>query len=299
MSVTLAPVDDPNGRWGRTFALTGLSMMAFASNSLLCRAALDASSIDPLSFSSIRIAAGALALWLILTVRRTSLHGSWRGAVYLFLYAVPFSLSYVSLSTGTGALILFGLVQVTMFAAAVRGGERPRRAQWWGTGTALVGLVALVLPGLRAPSPTGAGLMAVAGVSWGLYSLAGRGTQRPLAMTAGNFVRAIPLSLAVNALGFGFGTSHGSLRGVLLAVVSGALTSGIGYALWYAALRHLRASTAATVQLTVPILASILGLIVLSEEASTRLILSSVLILGGVGSAIWIPGKEATGGRNS
>jgi drug/metabolite transporter (DMT)-like permease len=202
----------------------------------------------------------------------------------LFLYAVPFSFAYLSLSTGTGALILFGLVQVTMILAALGSGERPHFWEWVGLVLAFAGLVYLVSPGLTAPSPLGSLLMGVAGVSWGLYSLWGRGAANPLADTTGNFARAVPLVVGVSILGLSRASISGP--GVLLAILSGALASGLGYVVWYAALRGLSRTRAATVQLSVPVLAAMGGVFFLSEDVSLRLFLSAVLILGGVAIAI-------------
>jgi drug/metabolite transporter (DMT)-like permease len=198
----------------------------------------------------------------------------------LFLYAVPFSFSYVSLSTGTGALILFGAVQATMLIAGVASGERPLPLQWTGIALAIGGLVYMVLPGVSAPSPTGSALMAVAGVAWGLYSLRGRGAEDPLAETGANFVRSVPLAVAVSVIALG--DLHLTARGAALAVASGAAASGLGYVIWYAALRGLSATAAAIVQLSVPVLAALGGVVFMGETISRRLLIASALILGGV-----------------
>ena len=191
---------------------------------------------------------------------------------------------YGLLTTGTGALILFGSVQVTMMIAAVASGERPHVRQWVGLLLAIVGLVYLVLPGLTAPSPVGAVLMAVAGVAWGIYSIGGRGAADPLALNAGNFIRAIPMTLVVSLIAMRF--RHLEARGVLLAVVSGAVTSGLGYVVWYAALRRLSATHASLVQLLVPVLAAAGGLVVLGEPLSVRLALSAAIVIGGIALAL-------------
>jgi drug/metabolite transporter (DMT)-like permease len=271
----------------RTVLLTGLALTAFAANSLLCRAALGRAAIDPASFSTIRLASGAATLLLItLSTRRraTGVAGSWSSAALLFLYAVPFSFAYVSLGAGTGALILFGAVQATMLVAALSSGERPHLVQWLGLVLALGGLAYLVMPGLAAPSPVGAFLMALAGAAWGVYSLRGRGASDPLAETAGNFARSVPLAIGVSAAA----APHFSLGadGALLAVASGALASGLGYVAWYAALPVLSATRAASVQLAVPVLAAVGGVLFLSERITPRLILAAILILGGVGLAL-------------
>jgi len=202
----------------------------------------------------------------------------------LFLYAVPFSLAYVSLGAGTGALILFGAVQATMLGAALTSGERPRVQHWAGLMLALGGLVYLVLPGLTAPSPVGSALMTAAGVSWGIYSVRGRRATDPLAETAGNFARAVPLALGVSIVAAAY--ASWSLEGAALAVLSGALASGLGYVAWYAALAGLTATRAASVQLAVPVIAAVGGVVLLAEPVAVRLVASAILILGGVGLAL-------------
>ncbi len=206
----------------------------------------------------------------------------------LFLYAVPFSFAYTRLSTGTGALILFGCVQLTMMSVALWSGERPHPLQWLGLATAFGGLVYLVLPGIEAPSFAGALLMALAGFSWGVYSLRGRGTANPLAQTTSNFVRSIPFVVAVSVVTIP--SFHAESRGVALAVASGAVASGLGYVIWYEALRGLTSTRAAVVQLLVPILAAIGGILFLAEAVSSRLLLSGVLVLGGI--AVALAGRE-------
>ncbi|HET8760705.1 MAG TPA: DMT family transporter [Nitrospiria bacterium] len=264
---------------------TACALLAFAANSVLCRLALGNGTIDAASFTAIRLTAGAAALWLLVRVvtpaRDTRPRGDWASAAALCLYAVGFSFAYLSLSAGTGALVLFGAVQSTMILAGLRSGERPHPLQWAGLLAAAGGLVALVFPGLTAPSPAGAALMAVAGVAWGVYSLRGRGATDPIAVTADNFIRSVPLVLLVVLATFR--TAHLSPRGVWLAVLSGSLASGIGYVLWYAALRGLTATRAATVQLAVPVLVAFAGVLFLAEAVSPRLIISAILILGGVG----------------
>jgi len=202
----------------------------------------------------------------------------------LFLYAVPFSFAYTRLSTGTGALILFGCVQLTMMSVALWSGERPHPLQWLGLATALGGLVYLVLPGIEAPSLVGAVLMGLAGFSWGVYSLRGRSASNPLAQTTSNFVRSIPFVIAVSVVTLS--SFHTERDGVLLAIASGALASGVGYVVWYEALRSLTSTRAAVVQLLVPILAALGGVLFLAETVSTRLVLAGVLVLGGIGLAL-------------
>ncbi len=257
-------------------------------NSVLCRLALGASAIDAASFSSVRLLSGALVLLIISAAFRkadsTSQGGGWTSAFLLFLYAIAFSLAYVSLSAGTGALILFGSVQATMLISALRSGERPHPLEWAGLSLAIVGLVYLVLPGLSAPKPVSSALMAVAGISWGFYSLRGRGSRNPLADTTTNFVRALPFVAAVNLVMLR--EAHVSARGLAFAILSGAVASGVGYVVWYAALKGLTATRAATVQLIVPVLAALGGVMLLSENISMRLLLSATMILGGVGLAL-------------
>ncbi len=268
----------------RTAVLTCLALIAFAANSVLCRLALGDASIDAASFSTIRLAAGAAALALVLAGRGDRPAGSWPSALALFLYAVPFSFAYLSLDVGTGALILFGAVQATMIATGLREGERPHRLEWLGLVIAVGGLVYLTSPGLTAPSPGASLLMGAAGIAWGVYSLRGRSADRPIAVTAGNFLLAVPPALAVS-LAFAGGT-HLSGRGALLAVVSGAATSGLGYVVWYAALGGLSATRAATAQLAVPVLTALGGVAVLGEPVTLRLVLAAALILGGVALAL-------------
>jgi drug/metabolite transporter (DMT)-like permease len=264
----------------RTATLTLLALIAFAANSVLCRLALGAGAIDAASFASLRLASGTAVLLLVMLARRTRLAGNWPSALALLFYAVPFSLAYVSLSAGTGALILFGAVQATMIGVGLREGDRPHRWEWLGLGVAIAGLVYLVSPGLSAPSFAGSSLMAVAGIAWGVYSLRGRGGARPAAATAGNFLRATPLALLVSIASQRH--AHLSPRGALLAVVSGAVTSGMGYVIWYAALRGLTATRAAMAQLAVPALTAIAGVLFLREPITVRLVFSAILILGGV-----------------
>jgi drug/metabolite transporter (DMT)-like permease len=268
----------------RTAVLTGLAMVAFACNSLLCRFALGHGSIDAASFTTIRLVSGALVLWLIVRLRRRDdplpVGGDWMSAVALFAYAAAFSLAYVSLSASTGALLLFGAVQATMVGQGLRSGERLSTPQVAGLLLALGGLLGLLAPGLSAPPLSGALLMLAAGVAWGIYSL--RGRQRggdPTSATAGNFVRAVPFALALSGIA---GIPRIEPLGAAYAVLSGALASGVGYAVWYTALRGMRATTAATVQLSVPVLTALAGLLLLSEPLTLRLVMASIAILGGI-----------------
>lgn len=280
--------------------LTALVMTAFAANSLLCRLALAGDQvIDPVSFTSLRLLAGAIALSLLAALSSrpalssgrqapstlTPSRGSWLSGLALFAYALGFSLAYLSLSTGMGALILFGAVQVTMIGCAVFKREPMHARQWLGTACAAGGLIALLSPGLTAPDPVGAIMMAVAGIAWGVYSIRGKRADTPVLMTAGNFRYATCLTLAASACVFAYAPDVTGM-GVLWAVCSGALTSGLGYALWYYVLPQLRTAQASTVQLSVPIIAAFLGIVLLNEPLTWRLSLCSVVILGGVLLAI-------------
>jgi drug/metabolite transporter (DMT)-like permease len=270
----------------RIALLTSLAMIAFASNSLLCRAALKHTSIDAASFTTIRLIAGALVLWLIVQMRfsRREGRGNWISALALFVYAAGFSFAYVSLSASTGALLLFGAVQATMIGLGLWSGERLQRMQLVGLVLALGGLVGLLSPGLSAPPLSGSLLMLSAGVAWGVYSIRGKGAGDPMKVTAGNFLRAVPFAavlillikrdLSVDAAGFWY------------AIVSGAVASGLGYAIWYAALPMLKVTTAATVQLSVPVLTAVGGIAFLGESVTLRLVLASMAILGGIGLVI-------------
>ncbi len=270
----------------RLVLLTLAALVAFAANSVLARLALRAGAIDPASYSAIRLATGALMLALIVAAhgRRPGAAGHWRGAALLALYAVPFSFAYVALTTGTGALILFGTVQVTMIGAGLLRGERPPAATWAGAALAAGGLVGLVLPGLAAPPLGAAALMAVAGVAWGAYSLVGRGATEPLLATAGNFLRAAPLGLAVMAAAILLApaTHRVTAMGAALATASGALASGLGYVAWYAALPGLSRTQAALTQPAVLVLAAAAGVVLLGEPLSLRLVLSGSAILAGI-----------------
>jgi len=262
---------------------TALALCAFAANSVLCRLALSHGSIDPASFSTVRLMSGALTLLVIVQARSWSgspAAPSWISAAILFGYAVPFSFAYVSLSTGTGALLLFGAVQVTMLFAAIRRGDRPGPAQWLGLCTAFGGLVWLVLPGVTAPSHGGAGLMLLAGIAWGVYSLRGRGVGDPLGQTASNFLRTVPMALGASLLTLR--SFHVTPSGLLLAIVSGSLASGVGYVIWYRALAGLSGVAASVVQLAVPVLAAAAGIVLLGERITLRLGMAGVLVLGGI-----------------
>lgn len=278
----------------RGLVLTSLAMLAFAGNSLLCRAALRdpelGPAIDPATFTAVRLVSGAFMLLLILSFggqrpRRAAPGGSWRSAAALFLYAACFSYAYLALDAGTGALVLFGFVQATMILHALTHGERPGFPEWSGWILAAAGLVLLLVPGAAAPNRTGATLMAAAGIAWGAYSLLGKGQSTPLEASAANFTRSLAF-IPLLVLPAGIGSLSISAQGLLLAVVSGALTSGIGYVLWYAAVRVLTSMQAALVQLSVPALAAAGGVVLLGETPTPRLLASGLLILGGISLAL-------------
>ncbi|NWL76110.1 EamA family transporter [Pseudomonas taiwanensis] len=266
----------------RTLLLTALAMLAFAGNSLLCRLALKHTAIDAVSFTAIRIVAGALMLWLLLRLRRQPLAatGNWRAAAALFVYAAAFSYAYLQLDAGAGALLLFGAVQLCMVVFGLLRGERLNLQQALGFTLATGGLVVLLLPGASAPPLFGGLLMLLSGLAWGAYTLLGRQAGPPLAATAGNFMRALPFA-ALLLLPF-IDQLKLDLTGFSYAVLSGALTSGIGYAIWYSAFPGLGALQAASVQLSVPVLAALGGAVLLGEHISLRLALVSVAVLGGI-----------------
>jgi len=269
--------------------LTAVTLIAFAANSLLCRMALGGHLIDPVSFTTIRLMSGALALITISRVFGESkmpqkTKGSWGSGFALFAYAAAFSLAYVSLSTGIGALILFGSVQMTMIGAALKSGDKIGPMQWVGSVAAIGGLIYLVLPGISAPDPLGAILMCVSGIAWGIYSIRGKGVSSPVAMTAGNFTRSAPMAVIASVVAFS--SVHLDTLGILLALISGVVTSGLGYVLWYKTLRSLTTTQASVVQLVVPVLAAFGGVAFLSEHVSARLIVASAMILGGVALAV-------------
>lgn len=268
------------------FTLTASALLAFAGNSLLCRAALQHTPIDAASFTTIRLASGALVLWGLvqLTRRGATGRGSWPSAFALFAYAAAFSFAYVNLPTGTGALLLFGAVQTGMIGWGLVKGERFTSLQWLGLLLALGGLVGLLLPGLSAPPLGAALLMITAGLAWALYSLRGRGAGDALRVTAGNFMRTVPVALGMSLLFIN--SAQVDTAGALYAIASGAITSGVGYAIWYTALPQLKATTAATLQLSVPVIAALGGIAWLGEPLTLRLLLASAAILGGIALVI-------------
>jgi drug/metabolite transporter (DMT)-like permease len=266
----------------RIFILTLLAMVAFASNSLLCRLALKQTGIDAANFTLIRIFSGAVTLWLIMKLRRATWkeEGSWSSALALFIYAAAFSFAYLDLSAGTGALLLFGAVQATMILWGFRKGERLDAIQMVGLIVAVAGLVVLMFPGLSAPPLIGSILMVGAGVAWGIYSIHGKAGRDAIATTAGNFLRAVPFAAVVSIILL----SRAQLdqTGIFYAVVSGAITSGLGYVIWYSALPGLKATSAATVQLSVPVLTAAGGILLLGEPITVRYVLASAAVLGGI-----------------
>ena len=270
----------------RILILTSLAMLAFAGNSLLCRIALKHTGIDPASFTTIRLLSGAATLWLVVRVRggASAGGGNWLSALALFAYAAGFSFAYVSLPAATGALLLFGAVQATMIGHGLRTGERLGRMQLVGLMLAFAGLVGLLLPGLSAPPLAGSIFMLGAGLAWGIYSLRGKAAGDPLRVTAGNFLRAAPIAAALSV--FMMNGTPLDQAGIGYAVLSGALASGIGYAIWYTALPALKATQASIVQLSVPVIAALGGIVFLGEVLTLRLVLASAAILGGIALVI-------------
>lgn len=273
------------GLSNRTILLTGLSVLCFAANSLLCRLALAPHLIDAATFTSVRVLSAVIMLSAIVWLRSRHLprlqYASPRSIAALFGYLIFFSFAYTRLSAGTGALILFASVQLTMFGIALREGEHFSGLSWLGLALAAGGLVYLVLPGFSAPDPLGAVFMAIAGMSWGLFSLFGRGVDNPLEANAMNFLWCLLPALLVN-VGF-VHDFNATASGLWLAIASGAIASGLGYSIWYLALRELPATRAATVQLAVPAVAALGGVVLLSEPLTLRLVLASIAMLGGTG----------------
>ncbi len=268
----------------KTIILTGLALIAFAANSILCRLALGSEAIDASSFTVIRLLSGIIVLLIIIgSTRNTtgvSTKGSWTASFMLFIYAVTFSYAYISLDTGTGALILFGSVQITMILRSLIAGTRLHFTEWAGVTIAFTGFVYLILPGVTAPSTIGFLLMTVAGIAWGMYTLKGRSSKSPLMDTAYNFFRTTPFVILLALITINH-TNYSS-EGILLALLSGGITSGIGYTIWYIALGGLSSTQAAVLQLSVPVIAALGGVIFVSEAITFRLIISATIILGGI-----------------
>lgn len=281
----------------RTLVLTAITMVAFAANSLLCRMALGDELVDFASFTWIRFGSGAVTLALIHLVRTREVRGLFRGVrwtavVSLVLYALPFAYAYNTLSTGTGALILFAGVQVTMTGVGIARGERPPLWVWIGMLMAVGGLVALVAPGLQAPDPVGAASMAAAGIGWGMYSIAGKDARDPASATARNFLMAVPVLVGVGLLVQR--QWHADPMGVLWALLSGTVASGLGYVMWYAALKGLTAVRGAVVQLSVPVLAALGGVAVLHERLTFRLVACGSAILAGIAVSLVARRRKAS-----
>lgn len=268
----------------KTSLLTGLALIAFAANSVLCRLALGTGAIDASSFTVVRLLSGAIALFIILNIKGAnkgiSSKGSWKASFSLFLYAVTFSYAYLSVDTGTGALILFGAVQITMILLTLISGTRLHISEWFGVMVAFAGFVYLTLPSISTPSVNGFIFMTVSGISWGIYTLIGRASENPLMDTTYNFLKTTPFVILLAA--FTLQSMSLSLEGIVFALLSGGITSGVGYTIWYIALRGLSSTQAAVIQLSVPVIAAIGGVIFVSEAVTARLAISVAIVLGGI-----------------
>ena len=279
-------VNKPNSFLIKTILFTGLALIAFAANSVLCRLALGGSAIDASTFTIVRLLSGVIVLTVILNISKInsnsspSTKGSWPASIALFLYAITFSFAYVTLETATGALILFGSVQITMILLSIFSGNRLHISEWVGMAIAFAGFVYLVLPGVTTPSVIGFFLMTVSGIAWGVYTLKGRGSKSPIMDTAYNFLRTLPFVIILAIITMKY--AHYSSEGILLAALSGGIASGIGYMIWYIALSGLSVTQAAVLQLLVPVIAAVGGIIFVSESISLRLAVSSTMILGGI-----------------
>ena len=279
-------VNKPNSFLIKTVLFTGLALIAFAANSVLCRLALGGSAIDASTFTIVRLLSGVIVLTVILNISKInsnsspSTKGSWPASIALFLYAITFSFAYVTLETATGALILFGSVQITMILLSIFSGNRLHISEWVGMAIAFAGFVYLVLPGVTTPSVIGFFLMTVSGIAWGVYTLKGRGSKSPIMDTAFNFLRTLPFVIILAIITIKY--AHYSSEGILLAALSGGIASGIGYLIWYIALSGLSVTQAAVLQLLVPVIAAVGGIIFVSESISLRLAVSSTMILGGI-----------------
>ena len=268
----------------KTFFYTTIALFAFAGNSVLCRLALGEHAIDAANFTIIRLFSGIFVLAIIIKtvgVKKTSVaRGSWKASLMLFIYAVTFSFAYISMETGVGALVLFGSIQITIILASLLEGNKLHRSEWLGLFISFFGLVYLMMPKLGAPSFLGFFLMIISGCAWGFYTLLGRQSQDPLCDTAYNFFRTLPLVLILLVMTYSY--SNLSQEGIILAILSGGLASGLGYTIWYMALKGLRTTQAAVVQLLVPVIAAIGGVVFAHETISLRLLFSSLAILGGI-----------------
>lgn len=276
----------------KVFIYTLIALIAFAGNSVLCRLALGDEAIDAASFTSIRLLSGIVVLLAIFSFmnrgKANASKGSWKGAFFLFAYAITFSYGYITLETGIGALVLFGSVQISIILINMFKGNKLHSMEWVGTIVAFAGFVYLIFPSLATPSAVGFGLMTMAGVAWGFYTLAGKGSNNPLGDTTYNFLRTLPFVLILVLLSFDDASL--STEGIWLAILSGGLASGIGYAIWYQALGSLSAIQAAVVQLLVPVIAAAGGVAFAGEEVTWRLVIASVVVLGGI--MIVITGKQ-------
>jgi drug/metabolite transporter (DMT)-like permease len=273
----------------KTFIFTGFTLIAFAANSVLCRMALGEKTIDAYSFTVLRLLSGAIVLFVILKINhkktRSPVKGSWFAGTMLFLYAVTFSIAYTTLDSGTGAIILFGSVQITMISLSIISGYRLHIIEWIGVLGAFTGFVYLVLPGATSPSVIGFSFMTIAGIAWGVYTLKGRDSVHPFMDTAHNFLRTIPFVMVLAILAIR--NTHYTTEGILLALSSGSIASGLGYTIWYKALSGLSATQAAVVQLLVPVIVALGGVIFLNEEITLHLTLSAIMILGGILMVVW------------
>jgi len=266
---------------------TSLALLAFAGNSILCRFALTHSDIDPASFTTIRLLSGAIVLWFLILISgasgstsNTNTKGGWIAAAMLFGYAITFSYAYVSLDTGTGALILFTAVQLTMLLSSFFAGKKISILEWTGAGIAFLGFVYLMLPTLSTPSALGLLLMTISGIAWGFYTLIGKSSRQPLADTQSNFSKTVPMAFATMIIAWPY--AEISVEGAIIAIVAGGITSGIGYAIWYAALRNLTAVRASVLQLSVPVISALGGALFSDEQISMRLSLSAAVIFCGI-----------------
>jgi drug/metabolite transporter (DMT)-like permease len=279
----------------RAIVLTLLALVAFASNSLLTRLALGSRQLDAATFTALRLSSGAVMLAVIVLAQSRS----WRalrgaglaGPLALFAYAAPFSFAYLRIGAAVGALVLFGVVQLTMIGYGIARGEHPTPVMWLGLALAAGGLLVLTVPAVARPDPFGVLLMAVAGVAWAVYTLVGRGTANPIAANARSFLWSTPLAMLLVAIGRA--PAHATPRGVALALVSGAVTSGLGYAIWYRALPALTVTQAAVAQLSVPVIAAVGAVLTLGETLSARLIVAGVAVLSGVGIVLSARSRRA------
>jgi drug/metabolite transporter (DMT)-like permease len=278
----------------KVIVLTLLSLLAFAGNSLLCRLALKDTAIDPTSFIAIRLASGAAVLWLVLALQQRvrQMEGSWMGAVALFVYAIAFAFAYAAIPAGTGALLLFAAIQISMILYGITIGERLSLVQSVGFAFAIGGLILLMLPSLGAPPLLNAAFMILSGIAWSVYSLIGRKSKDPVAATAGNFIRAAPIAIVFFVVIYSLSGASYDMAGVSYGLASGAITSGLGYILWYAALKELNVTHAATVQLSVPVITAFGGALFLSEPITQILVVASAAIVIGI-SLVVLTKKKA------